>query len=149
MGNTPQNKKMSNTRNWGSMHSEFAFEFKVWSNHDHSTLEITFCSAQNLFCSHRKIRNCPTLEIGVQCHHNLHGNSQYSQIMTILPQKLLFAVHRNIIRYFHFGYMGKKISQITAIITFPPISIYCWFLKPFLLHSGSQEMEIINYFGVL
>ena len=140
MGNTPQNKKMSNTRNWGSMHSEFAFEFKVWSNHDHSTLEITFCSAQNLFCSHRKIRNCPTLEIGVQCHHNLHGNSQYSQIMTILPQKLLFEVHRNIIRYFHFGSMGKQINQITAIITFPPSSIYCWFLKPSLVHSGSYTV---------
>ena len=137
MGNTPQNKKMSNTRNWGSMHSEFVSEFKVWSNHDHSTLEITFCSAQNLFCSHHKIRNCPTLEIGVQCHHNLHRNSQYSQIMTILPQKLLFAVHRNIIRYFHFGSMGKQINQITAIITFLPSSLYCWFLKPSLVHSGS------------
>ena len=149
MGNTPQNKKMSNTRNWGSMHSEFVSEFKVWSNHDHSTLEITFCSAQNLFCSHRKIRNCPTLEIGVQCHHNLHGNSQYSQIMTILPQKLLFAVHRNIIRYIHFGSMGKQINQITAIITFLPSSLYCWFLKPSLAHSGSQEMEIVNNFEFL
>ena len=35
---------MSNTRNWGSMHSEFACEFIVWSNYDHSTLDITFCS---------------------------------------------------------------------------------------------------------
>ena len=98
---------MSNTRNWGSMHSEFMCKFKVLSNHDHSTLEITFCSAQNLFCSHHKIRNCPTLEIGVQYNHNLHVNSQYNQIMAILPQKLLFAVHRNVIRYFHFGPMAK------------------------------------------
>ena len=98
---------MSNTRNWGSMHSEFICKFKVLSNHDHSTLEITFCSAQNLFCSHHKIRYCPTLEIGIQYNHNLHVNSQYNQIMAILPQKLLFAVHRNVIRYFHFGPMAK------------------------------------------
>ena len=44
MGNTTQNKKLSNTRNWGSMHLEFACEFIIQSNHDHSTLEITFCS---------------------------------------------------------------------------------------------------------
>ena len=115
MGNTPQNKKMSNTRNWGSMHSEFTFEFKVLSNHDHSTLEITFSSAQNLFCSHHRIKNCPTLEIRVQYMQNLHVNSQYSQIMTTLPQKLLFTVHRSIIRYFHFCPMAKQIHQITTI----------------------------------
>ena len=42
-------------------------------------------------------------------------NSYYSQIMTTLPQKLLFAVHRNIIRYFHLGPMEKQVNQIIAI----------------------------------
>ena len=97
------------------MHSEFACEVIVQSDHDHSTLEITFWSAQNLFFSHHRIKNCSTLEIGVQCIQNLHVNSQYSQIMTTLPQKLLFTVHRNIIRYFHFGPMEKPMNQITAI----------------------------------
>ena len=97
------------------MHSEFVCEFIVRSNHDPSTLEFTFSSTQNLYCSHHRIKNCPTLEIGVQCIQNLHVNSQYSQIMTTLPQKLLFAVHRNIIRYFHFGPMEKPMNQITAI----------------------------------
>ena len=97
------------------MHSEFACEFIVWSNHDHSTQEITFCSAYDSFCLHHRIKNCSTLEIGVQCIQNLHVNSQYSQIMTTLPQKLLFVVHRNIIRYFHFGPMEKPMKQITAI----------------------------------
>ena len=106
---------MSNTRNWGSLHSKFACEFMVQSNHDLYTLEITFCGAQNLFCSHHRIKNRPTLEIGIQCIQNLHVNSWYSQIMTALPQKLLFAVHRNIIRYFHFGPVEKPMNQITAI----------------------------------
>ena len=97
------------------MHSEFGCEFKVLSNHDQSTLEITFCSAYNLSFLHHRIKNCLTLEIGVQCIQNLHVNSQYSQIMTTLPQKFLFAVHRNIIRYFQFGPMEKTMKQITAI----------------------------------
>ena len=115
MGSTPQNKKLSSTRNWGSMHSEFACEFIVQSNHDHSTLEITFWSAQKLLFSHHGIKNCSTLENGVQCIHNLHVNSYYSQIMTTLPQNLLFVVHRNIIRYFHFAPMEKQVNQIIAI----------------------------------
>ena len=97
------------------MHSEFACEFIIQSNHDHSNLEITFRSAQNSFCLHHRIKNCSTLEIGVQCIQNLHVNSQYSQLMTTLPQKLLFVVHRNIIRYFHFGPVEKPMNQITAI----------------------------------
>ena len=116
MGNAPQNRKLCNTRNWGVMHSEFACKFIVWSNHDHSTLEITFGSAQNLFCSHHRIKNCPTLEIGVQYIQNLHANSWRSQIMTTLVQKLLLAVHRNITRYFHFGPMVKQINPITATL---------------------------------
>ena len=35
-----------NTRNWGSMHSEFACEYIVQSNHDYSTLDFFFCSSQ-------------------------------------------------------------------------------------------------------
>ena len=150
---------MSNTRNWGSLHSEFACEFMVQSNHDLYTLEITFCGAQNLFCSHHRIKNCPTLEIGIQCIQNLHVNLWYSQIMTALPQKLLFAVHRNIIRYFHFGPMEKQMNQITAI--FISCHFYCNFNCHFICHfnchfncpcnchSGSQELEIINYFRFL
>ena len=107
------------------MHSEFACEFIVWSNHEHSTLEITFCSAYNSFCLHHRIRNCSTLEIGVQCIQNLHVNSQYSQIMTTLPQKLLFVVHRNIIRYFHFGPMEKPMKQITGQLLFTS-NEYSW-----------------------
>ena len=38
------------------MHSEFTCEFIVWSNHDHSTQEITFCRAENLFSSHHRIK---------------------------------------------------------------------------------------------
>ena len=94
------------------MHSEFISEFIVQSNHDTSTLEITFISTQNLYCSHHRIKNCPTLEIGVQCIQNLHVNSQYGQIMTTLPQILLFAVHRNIIRYSHFGPMDHHGSVL-------------------------------------
>ena len=61
------------------MHSEFVSEFIVQSNHDTSTLEITFSSTQNLYCSYHRIKNCPILEIGVQCIQNLHVNSQYVQ----------------------------------------------------------------------
>ena len=98
------------------MHSEFACKFIVQSNHDHSTLEIAFGCAQNLFCSHHRIKNCSTLEIGVQYIQNLHANSWYSQIMTTPLQKLLFAVRRNIIRYFNFGPMVKQINRITATL---------------------------------
>ena len=97
------------------MHSEFVSEFIVQSNHDTSTIEITFSSTQNLYSSHHRIKNCPTIEIGVQCIQNLHVNSQYGQIMTTLPQILLIAVHRNIIRYFHFGPMDKLMKLIAAI----------------------------------
>ena len=57
------------------MHSEFACEFIVWSNHEDSTLEITFRSAYNLSFLHHRMKNCLTLEIGVQCIQNLHVNS--------------------------------------------------------------------------
>ena len=117
------------------MHSEFVSEFIVQSNHDTSTLEITFSSTQNLYCSYHRIKNCPTLEIGVQCIQNLHVNSQYGQIMTTLPQILLFAVHRNIIRYFHFGPMdhGSVLVKFQAERNFFEITR--------TIHSNSERSE--------
>ena len=120
------------------MHSEFTCEFIVLSNHDHSSLKIAFCCAQNLFCFCHRIKNCATLEIGVEYIQNLHVNSQYSQIMATLPQKLLFAVHRNIKRYvFHFVPMEKQMNQITAIFMW--IMIYYTKNKNgfFCCHSAS------------
>ena len=144
------------------MHSEFACEFIVWSNHEHSTLEITFCSAYNSFCLHHRIKNCSTLEIGVQCIQNLHVNSQYSQIMTTLPQKLLFVVHRNIIRYFHFGPMEKPMKQITAIFVdhdvlykisllhpalyTPPVDLH-WFFEISIRTEKRFQLELKKYFS--
>ena len=126
---------MSNNRNWGSMHSEFVSEFIVQSNHGTSTLEITFSSPQNLYCSHHRKKNCPTLEIGVHCIQNLHVNSQYGQIMTTLPQILLFAVHRNIIRYFRFGPMdhGSVLVKFQAEGKFFEITR--------TIHSNSDRSE--------
>ena len=117
------------------MHSEFVSEFIVQSNHDTSTIEITFSSTQNLYSSHHRIKNCPTIEIGVQCIQNLHVNSQYGQIMTTLPQILLFAVHRNIIRYFHFGPMdhGSVLVKFQAERNFFEITR--------TIHSNSERSE--------
>ena len=138
------------------MHSEFACEFIVWSNHEHSTLEITFCSAYNSFCLHHRIRNCSTLEIGVQCIQNLHVNSQYSQIMTTLPQKLLFVVHRNIVRYFHFGPMEKLMKHINAIfvdhdvlykisLLHPALyKVPVSFLKIWIIENGNNQLFQIS-----
>ena len=122
------------------MHSEFVSEFIVQSNHDTSTLEITFSSTQNLYCSYHRIKNCPTLEIGVRCIQNLHVNSQYGQIMTTLPQILLFAVHTNIIRYlaqkkfeFHAG-VKKIFSNFSSM-----------FLNPHKFFKFGKEYSLMKF----
>ena len=120
------------------MHSEFACEFIVWSNHEHSTLEITFCSTYNSFCLHHRIKNCSTLET-----------------VTTLPQKLLFVVHKNIIRYFHFGSMEKPMKQISAIfvdhdvlykisLLHPALYTVCFFFKIRIIENGNNQLFQIS-----
>ena len=68
------------------MHSEFACEVIVQSDHDHSTLEITFCSAYNLFCLHHRIkkmsntRNWGSMHSEFMCKFKVLSNHDHSTL---------------------------------------------------------------------
>ena len=78
---------MSNNRNWGSMHSEFVSEFIVQSNHDTSTLEITFSSTYIefvLFTPQKKelsnTRNWGSLHSEFACEFIVWSNHDHSTL---------------------------------------------------------------------